>query len=412
MHPDPDLRADDARVPAPHTRAATHSISPSPAASDSSFEDRLRALHAAITSQPPPRAIDVVALVDSLASDLRRQGRARDLDTAIDAIERRRPGIFEYGFCYFQSLRVENQLLLPDGNLAEAVLPLAPFCAMPELSLLDVVDALLYHGRRAELLSLFERGLLRVEDIVDVEMELEGHSLRELAVQLVVDRWLEEVPHLTGGEVGLLESVSRFEPTPEDEVRRLVDERRGWGRSALRPADFTIGRPLPGLVQRLDALLHHFATTLSLDRGWPRSRAQLARLALRTVLFEQLSETLGVGPFLHCDECVRLATPTRRPRRGAPRAFLPDLANLFDRWDGLIALPGSPYRPAALLEALPAWLDYLSAAGLVSLAEIAPLRRQLAARVPSCATAVVGEFYDPLIADNLSRLRAEVANKD
>jgi hypothetical protein len=330
-------------------------------------------------------------LVEKLVEPLQRAGRTDAFEALLREIEAQYPEAAKRNAEWFSMWRTESALLT-GGDALAPMLAWAPRCFKLVDMFLRALDQLSFHGRQRELVAITAAAwpFITRGDVLESGVD----ALGDLATLAAVGRRLDEQPGLVQLDGALRAEVDSFKTLIPDWVDRYIKIDRGLAVEPWDAADL-LGDDAEAAIDRL---LIEFAAALRTRWSWPRTRAELARRALLTLLFERLDEPAAPGP--------------KKPGPAARvEALVLPPAEVFEkalsRHFGFLAL-GS-WKGLALFAALPAWTVFVAERQLAS-AEAATARRaSLAKLLPDILGAADSTGYDPLARAEIERAFAPTA---
>lgn len=255
-------------------------------------------------------------------------------------------------------LRLRQALQDPAGGVAAALSRLRD---PTDPKLPPALIQVLFHGHEEELLQWLPL-ILGPPGTVDFEIEVAGRSLRDVAGDLVLERHARlagppDVPTLR-------RALSAVGSPSIPELLRLFEARRRLPPEALRRDRYRYDRPGARLVPLLEALTVRFAHLLSAHWGWPAGRALLARSQLDALLLSRLDPRFDLEGLHACRHCALEAPARPDLGRGATALGL-DVSAIIITWPQRLGDGGGPFTASALIEALPIWVRFLEALGLL-----------------------------------------------
>lgn len=253
---------------------------------------------------------------------------------------------------------VDEVLQEPGSDVPLALSAITPHADPSDPFLINLCCRLLAHSHGDELLEWLHQVLKRPGEAF--ELELDGHSPRAHAEALVELR----LASLPDGDQRLAE-LGRFIPLDGVEAARRLAAYRALSPEALERGRYRMDRPGREVVPFLDALTRRFAWLLVNHWGWSEGRVVLARLEIERVLLTRFDHSSFAIDGLHaCRECAMEAPARVDLARGATALAL-DVNALIVAWPVLMEAVGGPFRGAALLEALPLWVQFLESLKLI-----------------------------------------------
>ena len=225
-----------------------------------------------------------------------------------------------------------------------------------------------------------------------------------MAIELLFDR-LAAGPADGEGAGAARDGLRELGAAAEAEVAERTAARRRVPSEALMRTNYRFDRPGTELVPLLEALAVRFGFLLAAQWGWPAGRALLARGEIEALHFDRLEPLAALDEPTARRAWALRRTPRRDLGRGATVLLL-DPNRLILDWPQRLAAPGGPFRAAALLEALPRWVEFLAGLRLLE----APRARRLGAVLERVgrvlAPSLRAEAEDPAVTAAAGRLAA------
>lgn len=236
----------------------------------------------------------------------------------------------------------------------------------------EILEALMYHGRSQILIDIMYSAQARVAESDELMPWVADEFNNEL-IDLILFDYVETTDSPRFYDPALQERLSSFEGLNIEVAQRAFDSLSAAGPADWKSADF--GEAVD--AEQWETNLGKLALDFMVDRrhaGVPLSRSEMARQLLFALLIKQFRSRGYITP-------TRAATG--RSRRGgnrrqrqaakAPEA-VPSLSGLIPTHNGLdraLAEVASfisphPYKIAAAMELLPAYLHFLARLGVIS----------------------------------------------
>ena len=344
--------------------------------------EQLAFVQKVIEEEPAVLADDAFHLCADLVDEMQSDGRVAEAEALLDLVEARHPAAYQ-GCQWFPYWRAENALDL-GRSLEVPLLQVAddPVRVIdPFLALLDKV-AFQGHGRELGLaLGKLAGAVRRSRNILLSAEAVEEQALwtrldlalaaGEDALDLAADEAVERLAAVVRGgdqDPGLAPA----------ELMTLAQYRAGQPPRAWTACDFVAGRADEEQALRLRLLTCELHYELCAGRGWPPTRAELAREQMEGMLVYALSRVPGSAVQPHGrgrkGMSARPAGPGRRPPLLPGRQQVLDLVVQLSR-----DFFSRPHRLAAVLMALPAWGGFLAGKGLAAEEEARGFQEHLAA---------------------------------
>lgn len=358
---------------------------------DQPLERRYELTLARLADGEPLDADTCIDLVNSLGIELLQVRRAGELGRLLDAARAQRAEVIEEYGAFDRALRA--WMALQGEGPADALLEVARHAGDDPEELLQLLDAYLYHGRSAlvaEAVGIAISG----EAFGDDERPEILDELHDVVVQTAIVEALDANPELDAVPSALVERLSVIGEVDHDFLGELVTRRSGRAKETLETAEIRGVQTVDEAEQVVFLLSLEFCGVLAREHGFSRARAELARAELAAYLTERMFD---------------IAKPDGRAAkqalRGVPKRagyLLPDAptatTHLENSADPVL---GSVHRATAMLRALPAWFEFLSARGLTEAnegTEVVSRLRSAAKELPEMAEVFC---EDPTVLDDL-----------
>ena len=307
------------------------------------------------------------------------QARARYAGL-VDRLRQQAPDLYEQSASYYNEVLIYDAVT--DGRWEALPELLAPFAENPNLDMFAiVVDRLMYHGQTRSLIQTMARAWPQVSKSAD----LLPWAIEEFAGQLMnlhLFDYLKTAPAPRADDPALLEATAPYGEWREGWLEQFIPRLSAPAPSAWQPADF--GEAVD--ADQWHDNLHHLLAEFVADRrraGVPDSRGYMAWAQLAEVLERQFAAT-------SMPRSEREGKRGKGKTRGLARSAVSS-SPLVPRYqamdEGLVDLfhflGAQPYRAAAVVELLPAYLHFLARLGLLhptemdaAIQELQPLKKQ------------------------------------
>lgn len=328
-------------------------------------------------------------LVEGIIGLAQRAGVVERVEALIELIAARRPAAFAEGAGWFSLWRTEAALLR-DG--ADVLTPLLAFAGSPGGAidfLSPLIDRLRFHGRVDEAIAATLTAWTALRN--DTDLIYTRQWLAEPAARLIIDRWLQSHPVPPLQDDSLWEMLAPLQDILDRETVEQDVELH-----ARRPPRTWEARDFQGASDRDVVLLSlDFRDALQERFGWSLARAELAREALCSILFDHRPDrTPSSGGKGQQSTATRLVV-------------LPDAVS-FDKYlKRTVGFLGTQsHRAAAFALALPRWLSFLGELGLVAEREAARVASSVRQRMEDLPRIIGQIIYDPVLQDELAAVKS------
>lgn len=291
-------------------------------------------------------AFDLLGQIESVASS---EGAHHRIIEVLEDVRRRAPHLYEANRQWYEKWLIESDIVL--GRAGDLPGHLA-FYASGEGDIdlfFHIIDLLMYHGHAEPLIGAMKQAWSRVSRSTKI-IPWGIDEFVETLTGLVIYDYLERVQEPQADDPALIHALTPFYTADRAWLREVMDHLLGRSAATWTPQDFVHRRRRVAgdedeVEKRLYFLSLHLVRTLRQGLRIPWSRAEIARRELVAYLGSDrhVEAAKGRAPLLH-------------PRHASLDPFL---AGYFD------FLSPQPYKAAALLEAMPAYLDFLCQRGLM-----------------------------------------------
>ena len=341
--------------------------------------ERLTFVQRILEEEQDVPAEDAVELCAELVEEMQSSGRAAEAEALLDLLEARHPSAYQ-GSRWFPFWRAKNALDLGRG-LEGPLLQVADDPAGAIDAFLALLDRVAFEGHGRELglaLGKLANAVRRSRNIL-----LSAEAVEEQALWTRLDLALAATPDLAASDAmerlaAAVRGGDQDSGVAPDKLMTLAVHRAGRPPRAWTAGDLVAGRADEDQEQRLLLLtceLHH---ELCARRGWPATRAELAREQLEDLMARALSQTPGSA--VQARGRGRKGKPARLAGSGRRPPLLPGRQQVLDLVEALCRdFYPRPHRLAAVLMALPAWGGFLTGKGLVTEEEACGFREHLGA---------------------------------
>jgi hypothetical protein len=321
---------------------------------------------------------------------LYRQGIEEDarsrFDEVVECLRRRHPGVYEEMAGMLLDWRLLNAVA--DGRLEDVAAlgrELAGQAARQPVALHENLERLAYHGHLALMVEMMKLAWPGIQEVATaVPGSREGFAAR--ATDAIIFLNLDQNAGADAEDPALRHELERFFAVSPDRLDQYMAFLKGELQARWRLEHFDLppgGEAAPTTVQNLDALALGFTGYLRREEEVSFSKGDLVRPHLPRYLLDRHSGVLD--PREPLGDLMRQGAPppANRLQPQPPEHVLCPDRQTFRRYLERLLVAGNPqpYRAAALLELMPAWLRYLAKNGLIdaeqqqrSLEEVSALR--------------------------------------
>lgn len=274
---------------------------------------------------------------------------------ALRMLQQRRPDLFAADAPYYLDWQLGDALVA--GNHAALPALVAAIAANGTKNLDEFyasLDKLLYYDQLWLAAQMMAQAHDQSPDLADDAFVREAMNITLLA-------FVERNPDVRADDEQLRAALDHFAPSDHGGVAYKLAQVTGHDQQAVQLHDFVF-QPITSLadlgadpaVQHLDDLSLQFLGAIHREQGASLGRGDIARKAIRTYFIER-----------HAGRLQPIDTPyqsrsSKRRQSAPPHQLCPDYTTL-DRFLGDLLNLISPqyYDAAAMMEFLPAWLDFL-----------------------------------------------------
>ncbi|MEZ4645523.1 MAG: hypothetical protein R3E31_22785 [Chloroflexota bacterium] len=284
--------------------------------------------------------------------------------------------------------------------LPDLVQELAEYTAdVPEI-IVNVADQLAYYGQLAPLVTLCNLAWPHIQSSPDIdEWVIEEFAVH--ATNYIILHYLETAVSPTATDPDLQAQLDHYVEFEADALAEHMAQITGQETRTWNSSDFATPKgyhdtEIPESVERnVTHLLRTFVHHLQTEKDIPTSRAGLAYWPLAELLFAHIEDQLT-----SYQPKQKQKGPYRKTAVSSPLLPVPNLLDQF--LESMIDLISPQYyRAAALVNVLPAWLDFLTMQGVVSTEQSAQMYKQYAAVIGQLQQQWHQEGADPALAASL-----------
>lgn len=321
-------------------------------------------------------------------SAIRDHNSRESFAEALAALRQERPDLYEADKQYYLDWELGDALVSRDSaalaRLSDELIEVAGY-ALDSFN--DSLRKISYSGETALVASMMQRAIPLLGE--DQELfDWVPDEFRAKTMSMLLFKHYEQNPALQADDPGLQAELSPFEELDQQGLEHMLTMLSGRQPRQWTLADFAFKRPSKKhseeqdpAVQQLNDLLLVFLGALWREHGIPLAKADLARNGLYHYVLRR-----HAGDIQTADDTDMFVFPGKsrsRPKKAGPKdkmqtsnVLCPDRLTLDSFLAGMIGLLSADfYTAAAVLEIVPAWLDFLVEQKLLS-AEEAQLARQ------------------------------------
>jgi len=308
------------------------------------------------------------------------QARARYAEL-VERLRQQAPDLYEESIHYYHEDLIYDAVT--DGRWEALPELLTPFAEDPDLDLFSmVIDRLMYHGQIQPLIETMAQAWSKISESANLlPWAIDEFGGRLMHLNLL--HYLETSENARPDDSLLLETTTAYGEWKEGWLERFVPHLTSPAPSAWQPADFDETVDADQWHDNLNDLLAEFVADQH-RAGIPYGRGYMAWAQLAEALEQQF-----VAPSAPSSRRGKGSRKGKGKKRGAKTQSARPSSSLVPRYQttdkALVDLPpfleAQPYRAAATLELLPAYLYFLAHLGLVhptemdeALAELQPLK--------------------------------------
>ena len=310
------------------------------------------------------------------------EARARYAEL-LERLRQEAPDLYRHDLLYYHDNLISDAIA--EGRWEAIPELLAGFAEMPDQGIdlfFRLLEQLKYHDQIEPLISIMKQMWSGILDAVD-DSKLVPWATEEFGNELTLLMFLQYME--------TAETPRADDPALHEEVAPYGSFNVRW----LEQAVAHLSAPMPSPWQRddfgeavdadqwtenLSALLFEFMADQRRRAGAPFSKSYMVRDQLLDLLYQQLAQPKGVSSKRRLKKRARWQPAARVSSSLVPRYALLD-RHLVERFGFLSA---EPYKAAALIELLPAYLHFLARLGLIhptemdaALEELRPLAGHL-----------------------------------
>jgi hypothetical protein len=324
------------------------------------------------------------SLADGVVEDLRRVGKVDAAADFIDLIEERRPEEYEEEIMWMNYWRAQNAMLRAEGDLKKPLELLSRNAEKGIDQFFNVIYMAMYHGKEEELIPAMTAAWPQIESSPDI-MPWGKDEFLEILAELIIGAYADATENPRGDSPELLEKLSPgIDKLDIERIGAIVAHRSGRETAVIfRAADDTpVENPFPSYEDIFCATLE-FAYVLVRRLGWTRPRAELARSQIQEYLEKRIDKK-------------KKQRKGKRPKESPIASLLYPNGNTVENLIGdlLQYMSPQPYRVAALILAMPPWMDFLCEKGVSGERLKADYAKKEVRRLPGVLDSFI---YDPVM---------------
>lgn len=233
-----------------------------------------------------------------------------------------------------------------------------------------VLNMLAYHGRLADLVFLMEQAWphLQASETLSAwqKNRLATQSTDSLIFQYLAQRPLTQAPTPDKLDSGLMKQLNQFFAVDTNGLARYLAVLGGFRQTAWTPEQLASSRDNNQLAQNLTTVMIEFLGWLHQKEEHPLSKGDLFRYQMLTYLAERRTGQLDPRPDI--GDLMRRGRPMPKPRPPSP-LMCPDPVTLEQFLTKMLNYKPQPYKTAAFVELIPAWLRFLASRNLITTGE-------------------------------------------
>jgi hypothetical protein len=372
------------------------------------YDERIELTRQMLAEEPFLNEITLRDVLHQLYRQGIARGEGRRLEEVISALRQYHPQFYDALAGMLLDWRLANALAEQRLEaVAELAREMAAGVADYPATFHDNLERLAYHGHTALLVEIMGVAWPRLQAVgAAVPGSLEGFAAR--ASDLIIYHHLEQMPAPNAYDPELqarLETYLAISPERLDQYMAFLngDIRAQWRREHFQlPAD-DADVP-PATVQNLQSLTLAFVGYLYREEGVAYSKGDLLRPHIPRYLLDRHSGVLYPREALGDLMRQGAPPPLNRIQPRPPIHFLCPDRETFQRYLDRLLVTGNPqpYRAAALLELMPAWLRYLAGVNLLDTAQRPDIEMEMGKLAETVKQIGLQQPADPLLRHNLA----------
>jgi len=318
------------------------------------------------------------------------------------------PDLYQHSIAYYHEYLIQFAII--DGRWEALPDLLAPFAEKPDHTIetfTRVIEQLEYHGQVQPLIQV----MAQAWPAVSKSAEILPWAIDEFAgrlMQLHLFDYLETTRAPRADDPALLEATAPYGQWKEGWLERFTPRLTASAPWSWRPTDFGEAVDADQWRDNLDNLLAEFVAD-RYQAGVPYSRGHMAWVQLSKALKLQFA-----APTSSKGKQSRKGRKGEKRRKASPVATSSSLVPTYQTMDKTLAalfpfLGAQPYKVAAVMELLPAYLHFLARLGLIHPTEMDTALEELGQLVVHAQRALDNYGADPRAVDAVTAAWSEEA---